>query len=326
MCRVSGELLSGNLEKILSFSLDHRGRTQFSDDRRVSSPEKYLMSVGTVHFVPEDVGLVGGPPAWRRKVLDRGIFETRPGYWSEYRRFLVALRQRNALFRKGYVAPEEKEGWDHALAETGSWIIKRRWELLGILNPEIMALGKKLGLGDGVFLRYQPSFETAPAAPDLPEAGRSEWSAGSEKDQETERKLLVEKMLEALSRVKDRELKNRHTLVGPHRDGITFCLKGTGPPLDLARYGSQGQKRGAVLALKLGLARTIANARGEWPLVIMDDVSSELDGDRRAALGGILEAMDAQVFVSATRPDDMILGAGEAYSWKVLEGTLKAAP
>jgi len=326
MCRVSGLLLSGNLEKILSFSLNHRGRSQFFDDRRVSSPEEYLRSVGTIHFVPEDVGLVGGPPAWRRKVLDRGIFETRPAYWSEYRRFLAALRQRNALFRRERVVREEKEGWDHALAETASWIVKRRWELLETLNPEVMALGKRLGLGDGVFLGYRPSFETARNASGSAEAAKTEWPEAPEQDQEIKRELLVEKIMEALSRERDKELRNRHTLVGPHRDGITFFLKGTGSPLDLSRYGSQGQKRGAVLAFKLALARTVARVRGEWPLVILDDVSSELDGDRRAALGRILRDMDAQVFVSATRPDDMVQPAGEGNSWKVAEGVLYAVP
>jgi len=326
MCRVSGELLSGSLKKTLSFSLNHRGRTQFFDDRRVSSPEEYLRSIGTIHFIPEDVGLVGGPPSWRRRVLDRGIFETRPGYSTEYRRFLAALRQRNALFRRERISREEKEGWDQAYAETGSWIVKRRWELLVALNPEVSTLGKTLGLGDGVFLKYLPSFETASTAGNSAGSSRPEWPAGLAEGREIKRELLVEKILEALSREKEKELRNGHTLVGPHRDGITFLLKGTGSPLDLARYGSQGQKRSAVLAFKLALARAVARERGEWPLVILDDVSSELDEERRTALAGIVRDMDAQFFVSATGPDDMVQPPGEGCSWKVQDGVLHAVP
>ena len=92
MCRVSGCLLGAESERVLSISLDHRGRSQFINDQRIASPEEYLRSVGAVHFIPEDVGLVGGPPSWRRRILDRAVFETRPGYPSEYRRFLSALK------------------------------------------------------------------------------------------------------------------------------------------------------------------------------------------------------------------------------------------
>lgn len=320
MCRVSGRLLWAESERILSFSLDHRGRSQFIDDRRIPSPEEYLRSVGAVHFIPEDVGLVGGPPSWRRRILDRAVFETRPGYPSEYRRFLSALRQRNALFRKARPSAEEKEGWDRALAETGSWVLKRRMDLLGTLNREMAALGEILELGEGLHLRYTPSFEKVPGGSAI---GNIPWMEHYETTA-LKREALADRILEGLFREREREKRSGHTFVGPHRDAVQFLLEGSAGPVDLARFGSQGQKRAAVLALKLALVREVAGARGgEWPLVILDDVASELDEARKKALTRIIREFGAQFLLSATKDRDLFFPEGEGIAWSVQAGALQ---
>jgi DNA replication and repair protein RecF len=108
MCRVSGSVASGGVERVVAFALTRKVRNQFLDDRKINSPEEYLQALKIVHFIPEDVGLVGGSPAWRRRVIDRSVFEVTPHYVSEYRKYLQVLRQRNALLRKGEASAAEK--------------------------------------------------------------------------------------------------------------------------------------------------------------------------------------------------------------------------
>ena len=320
MCRISGELQTGDMEKTLSVTLNHRGRTQFIDDQKISSPEQYLQSVRVVHFIPEDVGLVGGSPSWRRKVIDRSVFETWPGYTGEYRRYLMALRQRNALLRRGQSSREEKEGWDQALADTGSVLVKRRWDFLRTINPAMKKVGEYLGFGDGLHLAYFPSYSKEK---DREGAGLRNLPVQSGSVTEDGRRMIAQGIIKGVHRESDREARAGHSLIGPHRDGVLFFTGGPKNPQDLARYGSQGQKRSAVLAFKIALATVLAETRGEWPLVILDDVSSELDDYRRKALGQLVREMKAQFFISATGEEFMFLPAEEGHIWKVNNGKLE---
>jgi DNA replication and repair protein RecF len=323
MCRVSGEIVSGNLVKNLAFALDRKGRVQFVDDQKISSPEKYLQTVKAVHFIPEDVSLVGGSPSWRRKVVDRSVFEIVPDYVHEYRRYLAALRQRNALLRRGRVSAAEMNGWNKALADTGAVLVRRRWRLLLAVNPRMAELGQKLGLGKGLRLTYFPSFRTGPAGKESCVPGPP---VDIERMMETGRGDTRDRLLESLARESEKEKKAGHSLIGPHRDHIQFHAGEPGRDVDLARYGSQGQKRSAVLAFKMSLAGVLAEFRGEWPLVILDDVASELDDQRRKALGDLVRGMQAQFFISTTGQEYMFLPAGEGKIWKVNGGLLEPAP
>ncbi len=320
MCRVSGELLTGELRTTLGFSLNHQGRTQFIDDRKISSPEQYLQAVRVVHFIPEDVGLVGGSPSWRRKVIDRSVFDTFSGYTSEYRRYLTALRHRNALLRKRRASPEERKGWNDTLAETGSVLVKRRWDFLLSVNPVMMQVGEKLGLGEDLHLEYFPSFEKGF---NLKRSVLGTLPVQCGAVNENGRRMIAQKILDGLHRESEREDKAGHSLVGPHRDGIGFFTGDPADPLDLARYGSQGQKRSAVLAFKIALAQVVADIRGQWPLVVLDDVSSELDDQRRKALGKLVREMEAQFFISTTGEEFMFLPAEEGNVWHVGNGRLE---
>jgi DNA replication and repair protein RecF len=320
MCRVSGEVISRGVARNISFALNLKERAQFLDEQRITSPEKYLQSVNTVHFIPEDVNLVGGSPSWRRKVIDRAVFEVVSGYVVEYRRYLSALRNRNALLRKGKPSPEEMAGWNRALVDTGAILVRRRWDLILAANEKMSKLGKALGLGENLHLKYIPSFS---------------FNAGEKGEDSTGLPVAVETMrdaglaeiggrfLEGLIRDSRKEAKTGHTLVGPHRDGIQFFLGKPGYRMDLARFGSQGQKRCAVLAFKMSLGAVMADVHGEWPLMILDDVASELDDQRRKALGDLVREMEAQFFISSTGQEYMFLPTGEGNIWMVDDGLLE---
>ena len=130
-------------------------------------------------------------------------------------------------------------------------------------------------------------------------------------------------ILESLVELTDREVRNGHTLAGPHRDNIIFTLGQGDLNVNLARYGSQGQKRSAVLAFKLALAVIFHRTTGMWPLILLDDVASELDETRRKALGNIIRETRAQFFISTTGEEYMFLPAEDGKIWMVEEGQLK---
>lgn len=321
MCRVSGGVVAEGLERTLAFALTYKGRSQFLDDKKVNSPEEYLQTLKIVHFIPEDVGLVGGPPAWRRRVIDRSVFETMPGYVSEYRRYLQTLRQRNALLRKGVTSTAELKSWNQALASNGAILVQRRQQLIKDLNPIMEELGKQLGLGEGSRLTYIASH--------LQEnngglGGDSDnLKDGSTREPGASVKNIEHHIHKSLVDLSEREARSRHTLAGPHRDNIIFTLKNGGISKDLARFGSQGQKRSVVLAFKLALAILLNRMSGIWPLVLLDDVASELDEKRRKALGNIIRGTGAQFFISTTGEEYMFLPAEEGKIFHVTEGRLE---
>ena len=311
MCRVSGTVFSGGVERAMAFALTRKGRSQFLDDRKVSSPEEFLQALTVVHFIPEDVGLVSGPPSWRRRVIDRSVFEISPVYVVEYRRYLSVLRHRNALLRKARFLPGEMESWNRSLASAGACLVHRRRGLMEALEPVMGGLGERLGLGPGLRLAYvTPSEEEGP---------RVEGARGPEDSVERD---LLRRLEEGVSR----ETRAGHTLSGPHRDNILFTLGEGEAAFDLARFGSQGQKRSAVLAFKVALARVYFKVHGNWPLVILDDVASELDSERRKALGTIVREMEAQFFISTTGEEYMFLPAEEGRIWQVENGRLRPHP
>jgi DNA replication and repair protein RecF len=320
MCRVSGSVASDGMERALAFALTRKGRTQFLDDQKVNSPEEYLQALKIVHFIPEDVGLVGGSPSWRRRVIDRSVFEVTPHYVSEYRRYLLVLRQRNALLRKGGASTAELKSWNNALASSGAVLVERRQQLIKNVTPVMEELGDRLGLGEGLGLEYIASHGRGGAGEQLkdPPAEEGGPMEGPPPDSgSTERSIL-----ESLSGLAEREARSGHTLAGPHRDNIIFTLGKESARVDLARYGSQGQKRSAVLAFKLALAVIFHNTIGTWPLILLDDVASELDETRRKALGNIIRETQAQFFISTTGEEYMFLPAEEGNIWMVEEGRL----
>ncbi len=293
-CRVSGEIEAGEVRRELCFTLDHRGRTQAADGRRIPLAE-YLATAPLVSFVPEDVGVINGGPARRRRLLDRSIFELDAGYLRDYRRFHHALRQRNVLLRRPRKdGAGELDGWGSTLAEAGSFVLYKRIALLSVLAPRLRDLGGELGLAEGLALSYRSSCP-------LPEDG--------------DRGKLERALRAGIEDSSMRERSAGCVVAGPHRDDLAFLHGGR----DLAREGSQGQKRSAVLAFKLALAMRMSEERGRFPLILLDDVASELDDSRREALGRLVGSLPAQFFITATGDGPSLPATGGAV-FRVTEG------
>ncbi|MBI4234175.1 MAG: DNA replication/repair protein RecF [Chloroflexi bacterium] len=220
------------------------------------SAARVLGSVNAVLFSAEDLQLVLGSPSLRRRFLDVLLSQVDRAYVRSLQRYHQVLTQRNHLLKRigeGKAKPGELLFWDQALSTEGALIVRRRLDGLAGLAPEAARLHTALaGSDQGLEVRYRPS---------IPVEG----------DPQPEHYL---KVLEGL---RPREVGAGQSLVGPHRDDLALLLEGR----EVAVYGSRGQARTVALALRLAEARFLARERGEEPILLLDDVLSELDPARQ---------------------------------------------
>jgi DNA replication and repair protein RecF len=210
-------------------------------------------------FMPDRLELVKGAPALRRSHIDQVIAASWPVRSATRRSYARALGQRNALLsaiRSGRASRDSLRAWDAEVARHGIALRDDRAAVVDLLAPRFAALSQALGLGEGAELRYRPRTKAADAA---------------------------ELAAELAERVES-DLERGFSGHGPHRDDVAFLRAGR----ELRAYGSQGEQRLALLALLLAERETLAEARDTLPLMLLDDVMSELDGDRRGMLADLL--------------------------------------
>ena len=256
-------------------------------------------AVGTLRavlFSPDDVALVAGPPAGRRRYLDLTISQLDGAYLRALSRYARVLSQRNSLLKalaRDRVAPDSSGAssqlafWDEELVALGSVIIARRFAFsrrLGELSAERFHL---LTQAEGFALHYQPTFPLASLATNGTAGGVDAAQA-----------VVAREYGARLRAARSEELRRGASLVGPHRDDLAFEVGG----VDLAVYGSRGQQRLAVVALKLAETALMTEVGGEAPVLLLDDVLSELDAAHRALVTRTAAAVNAQLLVTATDP------------------------
>lgn len=233
--------------------------------------------VPVVIFTPDDLQLIKGAPAFRREFLDLYLAQIEPKYRFIYYNYSKVLQQRNRLLKEFHVDLTELEVWNEQLVDKGAKVIKYRLLLIENTTPYIRKV------------QHQISNQTEELVIEY---------VGSKNrifKNETEEELKVI-LKEEIMMVNKAELERRLTLIGPQLDDIRISLeKGA----ELRFYGSQGQQRTASLALKLGLLEKIKEARGEYPVLLLDDVMSEFDDNRKQAL---LENLinSVQTFITTT--------------------------
>ena len=236
-----------------------------------------------VLFAPEDMLLVVGSPSLRRAVVDQLASSLFPAYAAELATYGRALQQRNGLLRAirdETASREELRYWDRPFLDAGGTVVATRHELLARLAAPLAAahgeIAPEEASAGALGLEYVTN---APAGPD-----------------ETPRDALARR----LSETAEKELWNGTTLVGPHRDDVAFAMGGR----DLSAFASRGQQRTAILALKLAELDLVTAGDGHPPLLLLDDVFSELDPARRAHLVRRIAALP-QAFVTTTALEDL---------------------
>jgi DNA replication and repair protein RecF len=236
-----------------------------------------------VLFAPEDMLLVAGSPSLRRTTLDQLASTLVHGYAAELATYGRALQQRNGLLRAirdETASRDELRYWDQPFLDAGGAVVAARQELLARLAGPLAAAHAEIAPEEAAAGALGAEYVTnAPAGPD-----------------ETPRDALKRRLAETA----EKEMWNGATLVGPHRDDIAFVMAGR----DLSAFASRGQQRTAILALKLAELDLVTTHDGRPPLLLLDDVFSELDPARRGHLVRRIAELP-QAFVTTTTLDDL---------------------
>lgn len=240
--------------------------------------------------------MVKDGPAERRRFIDMEISQTSPAYYYALQRYNRALNQRNHLLRDALVTPSLRDmldAWDEQLCASGAFIMDRRRDFIARLSRFAGENHREITGGkERLECRYCPS------AP-LEQTGEA----------------LERALRGALASAREQDLRRCVTSVGPHRDDLLLTLEG----MDVRAYGSQGQQRTSALSLKLAELTLMKEATGEWPVLLLDDVMSELDPGRRRQLLSRLKGV--QTLVTCTDLSDLA-EADVGAAWRVQAGTL----
>lgn len=237
--------------------------------------------INAVMFSAHDLDIVYGSPSARRRYLDILISQVNREYFRAIQRYQRIIVQRNHLLksiRSGRSRPADLGFWDDELIGSGSVVVARRREALNALADGTARTNTALTDDDGTLeLAYRPSVEIR---------GRCTVED------------IGEAMRESLDRVRSREIAQGFSIRGPHRDDFQLLLSG----MDVGLYGSRGQARTAILALKLAEAEYLRDVRNQQPILLLDDVLSELDAARRRL---VLERVSGyrQVFITTADVD-----------------------
>jgi len=300
--RVQGEFEAPGGVRSVAVEIGPEGRTAFLDGKTLASSDRldaFFEGRAAVCFSPDDLFLVKGGPDQRRRFLDRAAFNRWPAVLSEARDYLRALRERNAALR--HSGSDVEESFREPLVRAGARLVVRRVALLAELAPRMSEAFAQISGPEAAAARlaYRPA------------AGIQ--VEGSEED-------IAARLSDALSHriVRDRE--KGYTSVGPHMDDLGLSLGGNGA----RAYGSQGQQRALVLALKIAEIENLRDKLGRPPLLLLDDVSSELDPEKNVHLLRHLAALPGQAVLTTTdrRLLEPAAGAGAVF-YRVSGGTFE---
>lgn len=248
--------------------------------------------VNVVFFSPEDLNIIKNGPSERRRFLDLELCQLNKLYVHNLVQYNKVLLQRNKLLKELYFRPEYEETmdiWDLQLVQYGKELIECRKEFISQLNETVKSTHSQLSGGkEELILEYEPNIDAA---------------------------CFEEKL--SLNRITDKKLKT--TCAGPHRDDINFLIDG----VDIRKFGSQGQQRTAALSLKLAEIDLVKQVVRDYPVLLLDDVLSELDRGRQQQL---LSGIDhIQTMITCTGLDDFVnhrFPVDKVY--KVVRGTVTA--
>lgn len=243
------------------------------DGQKIKKAAELLGLLNVVFFSPEDLGIIKNGPSERRRFVDMELCQLDSFYLYNLNSYNKIVNQRNKLLKDLYFNPSLKETlniWDSQLVSFGSKIIERRKIFIDQLNDIIYEIHKKLsGDKEELKIKYEPDVDI--------------------ENFETNLKLSNE-----------RDIKLKQTCVGPHRDDFSFIAGN----IDIRKFGSQGQQRTAALSLKLSEIELVKKITKDTPVLLLDDVLSELDANRQNYL--LNSIGDIQTIITCTGLDDFI--------------------
>lgn len=273
---------TGDLNLDLSYGQESRKQLKINGapERKIA---RLVGSLATVFFSPDDLQLLKGPPAGRRRFLDIELSQISQAYLHHLMTYNKVLTQRNTLLKAPQVDKALLSVFDEQLLTAGAQLIMRRALAIARLSPIAASYHDLLSEGK--------------------EALRLDYlSQGVEPGQTPGLEEITERLWSQLQQRRSDELRRQMTLVGPHRDDIGFWISNK----DARLYASQGQQRTTVLALKLAELQFMTQELGESPVLLLDDVASELDPHRRNYLLSAVQT-GVQTFISCTDLEDLMV-------------------
>lgn len=296
---VSAHGSMNRLEILLLQEQTADGNTRFRKDVRINGITKRNLDLqgmmGVVMFLPQDLALIEGSPATRRRYLDLTLCQTDKGYCQALNTFEKALAQRNALLKRigdHQASPDELTYWDAQLAIAASVLIAGRQRFVRELEMLAQRIHRDLSGGlEDLELIYQPSFEPTAGG----DGQQSFGVLGLDLHRQLDHEDITPQYQAALLETRNDEIKRGMTLLGPQRDELRFAVNGR----DLGHYGSRGQARTGVLAVKLAELEWMHKTLQEWPILLLDEVVAELDVHRRGYLMERIEQAN-QVLLTTT--------------------------
>ena len=269
--RLNALLTTGQVQHKLEITLEPHGQTPRLDGKPVQRLSQFIGTLRPVLFTADELILLKGSPAGRRVLLDRAVLQADPGYLERVQDYNRIVRHRNQLLKErattGDLAP-----WNEALIDHGARIRHDRLRYLEQLLPVLAIIGEEIAASEEMLsLRY-----TVPS-------GHSDLRDG---------------LRDELERLLPRERQYGQTLAGPHRDDPEPLINAQ----PLKQFGSQGQHRSFLLAFKAAQLIDLEARLGEPPLLLLDDLASELDAQRQASFFAFLRQRRGQVLITTTHP------------------------
>lgn len=259
--------------------------------QKIKKAAELLGILNVVFFSPEDLSIIKNGPAERRRFVDMELCQLDSFYLYNLNHYNKIVNQRNKLLKDLYLNPSLRETltiWDSQLVSFGSKIIERRRQFIEQLNDIIKEIHSKLSGGkEELVIQYEPDVEI----------------------EDFEKKLKYNQ---------ERDIKLKQTSAGPHRDDFSFLIQ----DIDIRRFGSQGQQRTAALSLKLSEIELVKKMTKDTPVLLLDDVLSELDSNRQNYL--LNSIGDIQTIITCTGLDEFINNRFEINKiYKVTTGRVK---
>lgn len=243
------------------------------DGQKIKKAAELLGLCNVVFFSPEDLSIIKNGPAERRRFVDMELCQLDSFYLYNLNHYNKIVNQRNKLLKDMYMNPELKDTlaiWDSQLVSFGSKIIERRKLFVDQLNEIIYEIHKKLSGGkEELIISYEPD-------------------------------IAIEEFEKSLRYNQDRDIRMKQTSMGPHRDDFAFLNK----DVDIRKYGSQGQQRTAALSLKLSEIELVKKIAKDTPILLLDDVLSELDSNRQNYL--LNSIGDIQTIITCTGLEEFV--------------------
>lgn len=259
--------------KVEAYLLDNGKRSIKINHMPVKKVSELMGVINSVVFAPEDLRTIKESPGLRRRMIDVEISKIRPAYYVDLQNFYITLKQKNKILKNRVTDETLLSAYNESLITYASAVITRRDTFIQMLNTHAKDIYKKLSDGaEKIEVQYKSTIDL-----------------GGD---------IKEKLAKKIAMLAKREKELTISLVGPHREDIEILMNGR----DIKQYASQGQQRTAMLAIKLACADIAEQYTGEKPILLLDDVFSELDIHRREKLLQLAE--DRQIFITATDVDD----------------------